>query len=646
MALYTHLESRFIRLLKLHPGEHDDPITCDMVTCCLDDVPCPEYVALSYTWGCESPGFDVRVNDVTIPIRQNLFYALRQIRGIQGQIEAVTSESFWWIDSICINQEDGREKERQVAMMGDIYERSKMTLVYLGELGSDGILAMEMLHKLSTCQKEESRALLRGVTRDELNALATFFRRPWWTRAWTTQEYVLPDRLIFFCGDRNMRRRDFTRALNRLGRYSRLLQEYQSVHLASGFIMARKRKKILDRRYDILQGVGHTPRLPLCDFLVYAGGSASSRKRDCVFSALGLVLDSDNFHLNPHYDNRRSVDIFEELIRAHIVSSKCLDIICFADASPRDAGIQCPSWVPYWPNHKAQASDHLAWQSFPALGSRRHTKNQGNNRGTHKAVYKASGNIPPAIIYDFQPGALFCDAIIVGKIRQLGGSFPTEDRNETTGLRGPEPRLEMSNSISVSDISPYDGNSDELWQKRALEYKPLESLWKTIVLNRKDSFLDSIAPRDYENDFKWLLHIAIQNPSQLKSKTLHWIRHNARILFGSQTYAADIYKHLHSTPGCDKVSSHFESQLYHAWINMRKKLLVTDNQTYGMACERAMVEDIICVLAGCNFPVIIRETERPGYYSLVGECYQEGVMEGELFQKHGGTTQWTAIHLV
>ncbi|KAI1742045.1 heterokaryon incompatibility protein-domain-containing protein [Xylaria scruposa] len=645
MAIYTHLESRFIRLLKLHPGEHDDPITCDMVACCLDDVPCPEYVALSYTWGCESQGFDVKVNNAIIPIRQNLFYALRQIRCIQGRVDAVTSGSFWWIDSICINQEDGREKERQVAMMGHIYERSKLTLVYLGELDSDGVLAMEMLHRLSICQKEESRALLRQGTEGELNALATFFRRPWWTRAWTTQEYVLPDRLIFLCGNRDIPRRDFTRALNRLGRYNRLLQEYQSVHLASGFIMASKRKKILDRRYDILQGVGHTPRLTLCDFLVYAGGSASSRKRDCVFSALGLVLDSDDFRLNPHYDNRRSVDIFEELIRAHIMSSECLDIICFADASPRDETTQCPSWVPYWPNHKAQASDHLAWQSFPALASRRHTKNQGNDRGINKAVYKASGNIPPAITTNFQPGALLCHAIILEKIRQLGGSFPAEERNEITSLRGSESRLEISSGILAPD-GPYDRNFDEVWRKRALEYKPPESLWKTIVLNRRDSFLDSIAPRDYETDFKWLLHRAIQDPSQLKSKTLHWIRHNARILFGSQTYATDIFKRLHSTPGCDKISSHFESQLYHAWINMRKKLLVTDNQTYGMACEGAMIEDIICVLAGCNFPIIIRETERSGYYRLVGECYLEGVMEGELFQRPGETTQWTTIHLI
>ncbi|KAI1120333.1 hypothetical protein F5Y10DRAFT_273175 [Nemania abortiva] len=456
--------------------------------------------------------------------------------------------------------------------MGDIYERSRLTLVYLGELGSDGVLAMQMLHRLSSCPKEESRDLLCQGTQDEVNALATFFQRPWWTRAWTTQEYILPDKLIFLCGDQSMRRRDFVRALSRLERYSRSLPEYQPVHSANGFIMAGKRKKILNRRYDILKGVGYTPDLPLCDFLVYAGGSASSQKRDCVFSALGLVSDCHNLNIKPHYDDRASVEIFEEVIRAQIRSSNSLDIICFADASPRDASIQCPSWVPYWPNHKAQASDHLAWQSFPALAAWRQMKKEGSDecqgsvehKTIGKAAYKASGGIPPALSANLQPGALFCHAIVVAEIKQLGGSFPTKKGDSTTELHSLEPHLKVPDGVSVAD-NPYDQDSDRLWWKRALEYKPPESLWKTIVLNRRDSFLDSTAPLDYCDDFKWLLYRAIEDPSQLKSKTLLLFRQNAGILFGSLSYAVDISTRLFSTSGCDWRTSDFEDQIPGEW---------------------------------------------------------------------------------
>ena len=38
-------------------------------------------------------------------------------------------------------------------------------------------------------------------------------------------------------------------------------------------------------------------------------------------------------------------------------------------------------------------------------------------------------------------------------------------------------------------------------------------------------------------------------------------------------------------------------------------------------------EDLICVVAGCSMPLIIRPYEEG--YELIGECYVQGMMEGE-----------------
>ena len=59
-------------------------------------------------------------------ITQNLFVALRRLRHLE-------KSRTLWIDALCINQEDTKEKEVQVAMMGQIYSRASCGLLWLGE---------------------------------------------------------------------------------------------------------------------------------------------------------------------------------------------------------------------------------------------------------------------------------------------------------------------------------------------------------------------------------------------------------------------------------------------------------------------------------------------------------------------------------
>jgi hypothetical protein len=45
------------------------------------------------------------------------------------------TDSTWvlWIDAICINQEDDKERGHQVAIMRDVYSRAIEVLIWLGE---------------------------------------------------------------------------------------------------------------------------------------------------------------------------------------------------------------------------------------------------------------------------------------------------------------------------------------------------------------------------------------------------------------------------------------------------------------------------------------------------------------------------------
>jgi hypothetical protein len=58
-----------------------------------------------------------------------------------------------------------------------------------------------------------------------------------------------------------------------------------------------------------------------------------------------------------------------------------------------------------------------------------------------------------------------------------------------------------------------------------------------------------------------------------------------------------------------------------------RQLIKTKRGYLGLAPEAAEKGDLVCILYGCNVPVVIREMEG-GTHELVGECYVHGMMDG------------------
>jgi hypothetical protein len=55
---------------------------------------------------------------------------------------------------------------------------------------------------------------------------------------------------------------------------------------------------------------------------------------------------------------------------------------------------------------------------------------------------------------------------------------------------------------------------------------------------------------------------------------------------------------------------------------------VTTNTGYlGLAVEAAEKGDIVAIILGCHFPVLLRAHE--DHYRVIGECYIHGLMDGE-----------------
>ncbi|KAF2805727.1 uncharacterized protein BDZ99DRAFT_480400 [Mytilinidion resinicola] len=82
-----------------------------------------------------------------------------------------------------------------------------------------------------------------------------------------------------------------------------------------------------------------------------------------------------------------------------------------------------------------------------------------------------------------------------------------------------------------------------------------------------------------------------------------------------------------------KRSRHAEDFILDASIACgSRKFFITSNGYYGLAPMIVQQGDMCCVLIGARVPFILRPTETPSHYQVVGECYVHGIMRGEVVQ--------------
>lgn len=173
------------RLIKVRP-ENGDGVHIKLY----EETGDAPYRCLSYTWGEPTPAFPIRINGRTMEVRKSLLEFL-----------IMASKRFanepLWIDAICINQQDDREKSVQVQRMGIIYKDAFEVLIWLGN--DPGIA------KFLDWISRPERKLLYLIPRVNKTpwhlrkAVQRCIRHPYWRRAWIMQEVSLARSLRILC---------------------------------------------------------------------------------------------------------------------------------------------------------------------------------------------------------------------------------------------------------------------------------------------------------------------------------------------------------------------------------------------------------------------------------------------------------------
>ncbi|KAI1375240.1 heterokaryon incompatibility protein-domain-containing protein [Hypoxylon crocopeplum] len=230
-----------IRLLQFRVDQpEDDGIYCALQT--YDIAVAPEFVALSYTWGQPKPAYKIILNGVKFRVGENLWYALRELqkaaksKKLGDSKQTIDLTNHFWIDAICINQDDYLERGHQVNMMKDIYSNAQCVVVSLGAGTRYSDLAMKTIsgaivfrestladnhlsmllqyfilptpqstltdHQRSALSEHFGQSHEEVLTDQQLSALAHLFDRPYWRRLWVVQEFLLAKDLWILCGSR------------------------------------------------------------------------------------------------------------------------------------------------------------------------------------------------------------------------------------------------------------------------------------------------------------------------------------------------------------------------------------------------------------------------------------------------------------
>ncbi|KAF2472708.1 HET-domain-containing protein, partial [Lindgomyces ingoldianus] len=177
-----------IRLLALLPGEGPK---LKATIFCVDLSSSPVYEALSYVWGEmeAKTNYFIEIEGTNMEITPNLYRALQALRMQE-------SSRVLWVDSLCINQNDNKDKEIQISMMVEIYRSAQHVAVYLGEPNAGGLALFSFLNRNFHEEDSVDKAIEdfgpgeRDI-RELLEAYVHFCLLPWWNRIWVQQEYSL-----------------------------------------------------------------------------------------------------------------------------------------------------------------------------------------------------------------------------------------------------------------------------------------------------------------------------------------------------------------------------------------------------------------------------------------------------------------------
>lgn len=576
-------EIRLIRILPEDPETATDegylPVGCEIKSVSLDEK--PSYIALSYAWGDTTLARPLVLNGKDFHATASLDAALRQIRKMQ--VESTTFRDQWfWVDALCINQEDEIEKSWQVQRMNQIFQEAQYALVWLGTESKDSEKAMRALEHIGLsvaagADPLDNAALstfhlLSGLYNEFSPSVRGLLMRSWWRRIWVVQEFASAKDVVFLCGDVQLSWRPCFGALEALEKFQRALaekgwrgniggQNHQQLMTETSIIT-----EIL-RLFRIRHSLKNSQkRLSLWELLTLKRfGMLSSDNRDFVYALTGIAEDAAAKHLYPDY-TKHVAGVYTEVAKCFLAEGRLRTLwLC---SHPRHLpGL--PSWVPDWSS---------IWQS-----DRRYFSGD-SGYGSGPAIFSASAKSVPDVSFSSQNGCMI--------LHLEGFRFDT--------VSATKPAFDMQHVLRAGGFL----RAHLALQSRFRAFWELQGGWDKVFRTA----ITDIEPIWGEDlNFKY-------------RRSTHKMRNE---LYGTLANATD------ESGGFEAGWRLPASRLDILYRNNGRKPFITSKGFLGLGPEGMRDEDVVVLICGAEVPFVLREEENKGY-TLVGEAYVDGIMDGQV----------------
>ncbi|OLN96739.1 Heterokaryon incompatibility protein 6, OR allele 4 [Colletotrichum chlorophyti] len=618
-----------IRVLDVRPGGEEDPLQLDLSRVSLHDK--PSYSVLSYCWGPQTDLRPVRIGDTSIQISEHLHKCLISLRRKDSTLTI-------WIDAICINQLSNQEKSSQVPLMKDIYKSTEDTFVWLGDttprlsLIFDSISRAKQSNNKIIPERIEQIAeeLLMASPDDTEQAFSEFVNLAWFHRTWIIQELALPRTdPIFVCGNHcapwtdTKRWWDVVRSLNRtvMQHNTLTLQVWKNIHLLLRF---RALESLAQLRELFVNPMVFKTGLRLSALISISKESVATDPRDKIYGVMGLANLNANSKIIIDYE-KSTEDLFEEASRYLIFEEGSLSILSNPSVDMLRKSND-PNTTEYHELrlHRGSNVDSSWIRDFAHTHGNTHRPEPlVEDLHPRRLRYNASLGTSPTPHSDQDKGTLSIAGIKVDVVKEqfrMWYEFPGKVqwfRNLSGGTKmflqaGRQPIADEKRNSAAAKIEQGGRGDGEtypwhlLYQPRGGPTQPIrEAIWRTFVGDKSSDSLDR-APEYYDIFFGALLDVERgANPTI--------------------TIPDDALP-----PEKEPLDQWYAYQRKVDATVFRRAAFSTEDGWIGLGPDTMRKGDVIAILSGGDVPFVLRPTQDG--HTLVGECYVEGIMYGEILK--------------
>ncbi|KAM0354883.1 hypothetical protein ACHAPU_000720 [Fusarium lateritium] len=636
--IYSPLDSHRheIRLLTLYSSSvGEENICCTLSSAELNSASAstiPAYESLSYVWG--KPEFTE-----CITLNDNPFFITSSLKYILASLRHETRNRILWVDALCINQLDIKERSEQVALMREIYSNCERDIAWLDPVIGKGHVsddiysdpglevkeeqiraAIRLMHDitqkdpqtLKTLQAQSYDGVKLGLGLMQQFSLSNLFQEPaLWQRLWVMQELSLAPCLTLMCKGSELNWDSLT-ALFKDEPYFDAFHMNVSSHMQHYLDFNEifvPIKRIEDQRRQLTNDDGTQSRL--MEVLVRFREQESTNPKDQVYGLLGLVTEDHGIRVDYTKSTR---DVFKETTVALINLSGDLDILCQSPFELRGgpSAIQETQDAPALPSWVAEINTDNE-SCLPLIFAQ---------RGIFNAGSKCCKT--PCQLLGPEKDIIALKGVILGDVGPILGERHRATRAQSTM------RLYLpSNALS----HPHDHLYQPTFGNKQITTgeTSVRAFWRTLVKDctlpprmrrLRSTEIDSLVAKNQEN--------LVQKPYQVLTYRMLIDEKRSRSTF---TY----------DPGDEfdfsEIDEHADMVLANSFSAFRPTndliFATTDNGLFMLVRPHVEQGDVVAVLDGGKLPMVLRKVDakdqhegQGNTYRLVGPAYVHGFMDG------------------